>query len=215
MTLSSMEPVIRQTHRHACQVDFNHHHRNRDTRAMKDGQFTQLLQAARQGDDNARQQLLPQVYEELRDIARHHMRRENAGHTLQATALVNEAWLRLMGSDKPNDRAHFLALSAQTMRRVLVDHARSRNREKRGGELLRVTLADWLPENGASEDALLDLDDALVRLGTFDARAAKAIELLFFGGMTYEEIGWELGISKSTAFDDIKAGKAWLAAELK
>jgi RNA polymerase sigma factor (TIGR02999 family) len=181
---------------------------------MIDGQFTQLLHAARDGDNNARSQLLPQVYEELQTLARHHMRRENAGHTLQATALINEAYIRLQGVDEPNDRAHFLALSAQAMRRVLVDHARSRKREKRGGDLLRVTLSDWQAETATSEDALVDLDDALRRLGAFDARPARAVELLFFGGLTYEEIGRELGISKSAAFDDIKAAKAWLAAEM-
>lgn len=181
---------------------------------MAHGQFTQLLQAAKDGDVGARNQLLPQVYEELRTIARHQMRRENIGHTLQTTALVNEAYIRLSGADEPNDRAHFLALSSQAMRRVLVDHARAKKRDKRGGDLVRVTLVDWQPDVSASEDALLELDDALSKLGEFDARSARAIELLFFGGLTYEEIGAELGISKSSAFDDIKAAKAWLASQM-
>ncbi len=181
---------------------------------MVEGQFTQLLHAAKGGDATARNQLLPQVYEELRTLARHQMRRENAGHTLQATALINEAYIRLQGANEPNDRAHFLALSSQAMRRILVDHARSKNRDKRGGDLIRVTLVDWQPDANASEDALLELDDALSRLSEFDARSAQAIELLFFGGLTYEEIGQELGISKSSAFDDIKAAKAWLASQM-
>ncbi len=181
---------------------------------MADEQFTRLLHAARQGDSSAHNQLLPQVYDELRSIAGHQMRRENAGHTLQATALVHEAYMRLMGTNEPNDRAHFLALSARTMRRVLVDHARSKSREKRGGELVRVTLVDWQPDSAISEDGIIELDEALNQLAEFDARAARAIELLFFGGMTYEEIGQELGIAKSTVFDDIKAAKAWLAAEM-
>lgn len=181
---------------------------------MTNGDFTRLLESARQGDEQASQQLLPQVYEELRTLARRQMQRENAGHTLQSTALVNEAYLRLMGKPQAKNRAHFMALSAQAMRRILVDHARSKNREKRGGDLVRVTLVDWQPENQSTEQALLELDDALSRLSEFDDRAAKAIELLFFGGLTYEEIGEQLGISKSTAFDDIKAAKAWLASEM-
>lgn len=181
---------------------------------MAEGQFTRLLHAAKDGDVNARNQLLPQVYDELRTLARHQMRRENAGHTLQATALINEAYIKLQGAGEPNDRAHFLALSSQAMRRVLVDHARAKRREKRGGDLVRVTLVDWQPAASVSEDAIVDLDDALSKLGEFDARSARAIEMLFFGGLTYEEIGVELGISKSAAFDDIKAAKAWLASEM-
>lgn len=181
---------------------------------MTNGEFTRLLESARQGDDRASQQLLPQVYKELRALAGKYMRQENAGHTLQSTALVNEAYLRLLGTPEASNRAHFMALSAQAMRRILVDHARGKNREKRGGDLLRVTLADWQPDQHNTEEVLLELDDALSRLSMFDERAAKAIELLFFGGLTYEEIGEQLGISKSTAFDDIKAAKAWLASEM-
>lgn len=179
------------------------------------GEFTRLLVSAQQGDETASKQLLPQVYEELRTLARQHMRRENAGHTLQSTALVNEAYLRLMGAAQAQNRAHFLALSAQAMRRILVDHARAKNRDKRGGDLLRVTLSDWQPEQQNTEQALLELDDALSQLSAFDERAARAIELLFFGGLTYEEIGQQLGVSRSTAFDDIKAAKAWLAVQMQ
>lgn len=181
---------------------------------MVDGEFTRLLTSARQGDEEAHQQLLPKVYEELRTLAQQYMRRENSGHTLQATALVNEAYLKLLGAPQANNRAHFLALSAQAMRRILVDHARSKNREKRGGDLVRVTLTDWQTIEQTTEQSILELDEALCRLSEFDQRAGMAIELLFFGGLTYEEIGEQLGTSKSTAYDDIKAAKAWLATQM-
>ena len=182
---------------------------------MNNNQITQLLDAARAGDANARDLLLPRMYDELHVIARRHMRNENAGHTLQATALVNEAYLKLAGNQQvPENRAHFLALSAQAMRRILVDHARNKKREKRGGDLMQVTLTEWESSLSVTEDSILELDDALEKLAKFDERAEKAMVLMYFGGMTYEEIAKSLNVGRSTVFEDIKAAKAWLAVQM-
>ena len=176
---------------------------------------TQLLAAARSGDPAAREQLLPHVYDELRRLATGYMRRERQGHTLQATALVNEAYLRLAGSDvQAADRVHFFALAAQMMRRVLVDHARSKRRDKRGGNQLQVTLDESVFVSPESEAAVIELDEALDKLAAFDERAAKAVELMFFAGLTYDETAEVLGVSKTTVFEDLKIAKAWLAREM-
>lgn len=176
---------------------------------------TRLLSAARSGDAAAHQALLPQVYDELRRLAAGHMRRERAGHTLQATALVNEAYLRLAGADvQAADRVHFFALAAQMMRRILVDHARSRSRDKRGGVQAQITFDESVFISPQSEAAVLDLDEALDKLAGFDERAAKAVELMFFGGLTYDEAAEALGVSKTTVFEDLKLAKAWLAREM-
>lgn len=178
-------------------------------------QVTQLLAAVREGDPASRDQLMSIVYNELRRLASSHMRKERDNHTLQATALVNEAYLRLAGAElQATDRIHFFALTAQTMRRILVDHARTRSREKRGGGFVQTTLDGSVavsPENGA---AVVELDDALQRLAEFDERAAKAIELMYFGGLSYDEVGSVLGVAKTTIFEDIKIAKAWLAKEM-
>jgi RNA polymerase sigma factor (TIGR02999 family) len=177
--------------------------------------ITHLLQAARAGDAVARERLLPQVYDELRRLAASYMRRERAGHTLQATALVHEAYLRLAAAEaEASDRVHFFALAAQMMRRILVDHARSRARDKRGGGLAQVTLDESVLLSAESEAAVLELDDALQKLAAFDERAAHAVELMFFGGLSYEEAGEVLGVSKTTVFEDLKLAKAWLAREM-
>ena len=176
---------------------------------------TQLLAAAREGDESARGEILTRLYDELRALAASHMRREKAGHTLQATALVNEAYLRLAGADvQANDRAHLIALAAQSMRRVLVDHARSKQREKRGGDLAQVTLNEEIFSSPADDAALLELHDALERLAIFDERSAKAVELMYFGGLTYAQTGEVLGIARTTLFEDLRFAKAWLAREL-
>ena len=178
-------------------------------------QVTRLLAAVRQGDSDAQQQLLTTVYDELRRLAASYMRRERDNHTLQATALVNEAYLRLSGSEaEARDRVHFFALAAQTMRRILVDHARSKNRDKRGGGLQHTTLDGSVYVSDENQGAVLELDNALTRLAEFDERGARAIELMFFGGLTYEEAGDLLGVSKTTLFEDIRAAKAWLAREM-
>lgn len=176
---------------------------------------TQLLSAARAGDESAHSQILARLYNELRALASRHMRRESAGHTLQATALVNEAFLRLAGAEvKAKDRVHFFALAAQSMRRVLVDHARSKQRDKRGEGLAAITLNEEVFQSPANDASLLELHDALERLAVFDERGAKAVELMYFGGLTYEQAGEVLGISKTTLFEDLKVAKAWLAREL-
>ncbi|PVV08667.1 MAG: hypothetical protein B6D77_11570 [gamma proteobacterium symbiont of Ctena orbiculata] len=183
--------------------------------ADNETEVTQLLAAVREGDQGAHDQLLSQVYDELRRLAASHMRRERANHTLQATALVNEAYLRLAGAEaKAQDRVHFFALAAQTMRRILVDHARAKQRGKRGGGLKQTTLDGSVYVGDDNQDSVIELDDALQRLAEFDERGAKAVELMFFGGLTYDEAGEVLGVSKTTLFEDIKLAKAWLAKEM-
>ena len=180
-----------------------------------DNEITVLLSAVARGDEQAHAKLFPQVYDELRRIAAAQMRKERAGHTLQATALVNEAYVKMAGSDAPaNDRVHFFAMAAQNMRRILVDHARAKRRDKRGGDQLQVTLDESAFATPESEDGIIELDEALEKLAQFDERAAKAVELMFFGGLTYEEAAEVLGTSKTTVFEDLKIAKAWLAREL-
>jgi RNA polymerase sigma factor (TIGR02999 family) len=183
--------------------------------SAKENEVTQLLAAVREGDQGAHELLLSQVYDELRRLAASHMRRERSDHTLQATALVNEAYLRLAGAEaKARDRVHFFALAAQTMRRILVDHARAKKRGKRGGGLRQTTLDGSVYLDDDNRESVLELDDALQRLAEFDERGAKAVELMFFGGLTYDEAGEVLGISKTTLFEEIKLAKAWLAKEM-
>lgn len=178
--------------------------------------ITVLLGAVAAGDEHAIAQLFPQVYDELRRLAAAHMRRERSNHTLQATALVNEAYLKMAGNEAvPNDRVHFFALAAQQMRRILVDHARARRREKRGGDLLRVTFVESALAPAESANDLLELDEALARFAKVDARAARAVELMLFGGLSYAEIGAVLGLAKSTVSADVKAARAWLARTLE
>lgn len=177
--------------------------------------ITRLLAAARDGDATAHGTLLSQLYDELRRLAQRHMRRERPDHTLQATALVNEAYLRMAAADAaPADRVHFFALAAQMMRRILVDHARGKRRDKRGGDLLQVTLDESAVLTPQSQDAVLELDEALQRLAEFDQRAAQGVELMFFGGLTYQEAAQALGVSRSTVYEDVRVAKAWLAKEM-
>jgi RNA polymerase sigma factor (TIGR02999 family) len=177
---------------------------------------TDLLAAWRTGNEQALHQLMPLVYDELRRIARRHLRRERAGLTIQATALVNEAYVRLLDAQRVQwrDRAHFFAMASRLMRRVLVDHARARLAAKRGGGGTRVTLDD-VPEP-ASDPApdLLALDDALETLATVDARKARVVELRVFGGLTVEETATALDISPDTVGRDWNFAKSWLRREL-
>ena len=177
---------------------------------------TELLQAWSEGDDVALEQLTPLVEEELRRLARAYMRRERPGHTLQTTALVNEAFLRLTDARRVRwqDRAHFLGISARLMRRVLVDHARSRAYRKRGGGAKRVTLDERLvgsPEPGLD---LVALDRALTALAAVDARKGRVIELRYFGGFSVEETAEVLGVSSDTVKRDWRLAKLWLLREL-
>lgn len=177
-------------------------------------------------DDDSRErarrkaeELLPQVYDELRRLARGYMARENRGHTLEPTALVHEAWVRMADQSRVDwqGRTHFRAVGAQMMRRVLIDHARKREGQKRGGGLQRVTLGDTLlrpPEAEVDLPELLALDDALGRLADLDERQARVVELRCFGGLTHAEIAETLGVSERTVGSDWKHGRAWLRREL-
>jgi RNA polymerase sigma-70 factor (ECF subfamily) len=176
---------------------------------------SQLLRAWTDGDQRALDILTPIVHEELRRIARNHMRREPLGHSLQATALVNEAYMRLVDYKRMQwrNRAHFFAVSAQLMRRILVEHARRHNL-KRGGGIRHIPLEETaLPSVARSED-LIVLDDALSRLATFDARMAQVVELRFFGGLSVEETAEVLKISSVTVMRDWSSARAWLYREI-
>jgi RNA polymerase sigma-70 factor, ECF subfamily len=176
---------------------------------------TRMLQDARSGDRQALDRLLPLVYAELHRIAESHMRAERPDHTLQPTALVNEAFLRLVGGTPAsfNDRTHFLSAASLAMRRVLVDHARMRQAAKRGG--LNVTLDDALVGAPAAGLDMLALDDALTRLAAADARSAQVVEMRFFGGLGIPEIAEALGTSPATVKRDWQFAKGWLARELR
>jgi RNA polymerase sigma-70 factor (ECF subfamily) len=178
---------------------------------------SQLLKDWGRGDESALDKLIPLVYEELRKIAHYQMARERAGHTLQTTALVNEVYLRLIGgSEIPwQDRAHFMALSAQLMRRVLVDHARGRGRAKRGGAVQRLSLDESLAIPVGPDADIARLDDALNALAAADARKAKTVELRFFGGFSVEETAKVLNVSVRTVMNDWQFAKVWLLREMQ
>ena len=178
--------------------------------------ISQLLADWANHDPTAREQLVPIVYEELRRLAHHHMRGERAGHTLQTTALVNEVYLRLAGIDglRWRDRAHFFAMAASLMRRVLVDYARQRGREKRGAGLSVVSL----DENAVAARPAVDivaLDDALAALAAVDPQQSRVVELRFFAGLSVEETAEALGISPATVKRDWATAKLWLYNELR
>jgi RNA polymerase sigma factor (TIGR02999 family) len=180
-------------------------------------QVTQLLIDWGNGDENALQQLIPLVHDELRRVARRHMAHERAQHTLQATALVNEAYMRLIDIRQVRwqNRAHFFAMSARLMRRILVDFARSRRYQKRGGGAQKVSLDEALigsPERGSD---LVALDEALTALAAVDQRKAQVVEMRFFGGLSVEETAEALHVSRDTVMRDWKLAKAWLLRELK
>jgi RNA polymerase sigma-70 factor (ECF subfamily) len=178
---------------------------------------TLLLKAWAGGNDSVLDELVPIVYGELRRMAHQQMSRERAGHTLQTDALIDEAFLRLIG-DKPiqwNDRAHFFACCAKMMRRILVDHARSRCRIKRGGAMQEVTINSRLPLTSNVDTHIARLDDALTLLEKMDARKAKIVEYRFFGGFSVEETADALKISTRTVLNDWKFAKAWLLRELE
>ena len=177
---------------------------------------TALLRAWRQGDHDAFGQLTPLVYDELRRRARHYLRGERPNHTLQPTALVNEVYLRMVKIDQVDwhDRAHFFAVAARQMRRLLVDSARGRRYQKRGGGAFNVTFDEALAPSDRSPD-LVALDDALDALGAQDERKARVVELRFFGGLTNEEIAAALDISTDTVTRDWQMAKLWLRRELR
>jgi RNA polymerase sigma factor (TIGR02999 family) len=180
-------------------------------------EFTQLLGAWREGkDETALDRLMPLVYDELRRLAARRLDLERTGHTLQPTALVHEAYVRLVeGEVSFNDRAHFFALAARIMRRVLVDHARARISDKRGGGRANITLREGSAAVDPETIDLLALDEALSRLGELDPRMARVIELHYFGGLTYAETSTALCISEATVDRQLRLAKAWLAEQLE
>jgi RNA polymerase sigma-70 factor (ECF subfamily) len=177
---------------------------------------TQWLMAWSNGDESALERLIPLVHSELRRLAKRYMRRERPGHTLQTTALVNEAYVRLIdaGRVKWQDRAHFLAISARLMRRILVDYARSRNYDKRGGEARHVALEEAAVYSEDRAPDLIALDDVLRALAETDPRKSQIVELRFFGGLSVEETAEVLKVSPDTVGRDWRLAKAWLLREL-
>ena len=177
---------------------------------------TALLRAWGQGDVQARDKLLPLVYEELRRRAHAYVRRERQGHALEPTALVHEAYLRLVKQDRMNweNRSQFYGVAAQMMRRILVDQARARKMAKRSGQWARVSLADFIAARPPRDVDLLDLHDALEELEGFDQRKVRVVELRFFGGLSLEETGQVLGVSLGTVEREWQAARAWLYARL-
>lgn len=176
---------------------------------------TSLLVRWSEGDHSALEQLTPIIYDDLLRLARARLRREYGQHTLQPTALVHEAYLRLADQTKlhAENRAHFYAIAANTMRRVLIEHARKRMAQKRGGGV-RVTLQTGMDIAEQRAPDVIVLDDALRRLAEIDERKSRAIELKFFGGMTTEEIGLVLGISVATVGRELRLGQAWMRREM-
>lgn len=174
-------------------------------------QITMLLKSWQEGDDAALEQLTASVYDELHKLARSAFRGERPGHTLQPTALVNEAFVRLVGADIGwQNRAHFFALSARMMRRILVNHAESRNAQKRGGPQVALTLDEGMVGAAETDERFEALDEAITELATFDERKAELIELQIFGGLTFEEMAEVTGLSTSTLDRELRAAKAWL-----
>jgi RNA polymerase sigma factor (TIGR02999 family) len=179
--------------------------------------ITELLTAWNNGDRSALEKLAPLILEDLRRIAKRHLARERAGHSLQTTALVNEAYLRLVGIRKVNwkDRVHFFAVSARLIRHILVDAARARGAGIRGGHVVKVTLDEALAVSDRRSADLVALDDALTALSAVDPRKAKMIELRFFGGLSVKETAEVLDVAPNTVLRDWKLAKAWLWREMK
>jgi RNA polymerase sigma-70 factor (ECF subfamily) len=183
---------------------------------MDEGQVTVLLKAMRAGDTTAEQRLLPLVYEELHRLARSYMRRERPDHTLQATALIHEAYLKLAGAQVDwKNREHFIGVAARVMRRVLVDYARAHSAEARGGELKRVDLEEGVAVSAERAAELLMVDAALELLAKSEPRQARVVELRYFGGLSVEEIASLLHISARSVKRDWLLARLWLFKELR
>lgn len=179
--------------------------------------ITDLLQQASEGEREVLDELLPLVYDELRGIAHNQLRAERPGHTLNTTALVHEAYLKLVDQTRVEwkNRAHFYAVAARAMRRILVDYARKRGRQKRGGDAIRVPLeTDLMAFSSSQSDALQALDESLQRLETINPRHGRVVECRYFGGMTVEETAAALDISPATVSRDWQFARAWLKREL-
>jgi RNA polymerase sigma factor (TIGR02999 family) len=178
--------------------------------------ITQLLVQCKEGDRKALDALIPHVYAQLHSMAEQCFRGERESHTLRATALVHEAYLRLAGSEVDwQSRAHFFAVAARVMRRILVDHARSQQRQKRGGGAWKLSLDDT-PTVGTEKPAMMvALDDALTALARMDGRKSETLEMIYFGGLTYEEAAAVLGVSVPTVQRDLRMAKAWIYREMQ
>jgi len=187
-----------------------------DEPSVSPHRVTQLLQEWSHGDDAALAELTPLVYEELRRLAHHYMKGERPDHTLQTTALVNEAYLRLADQINPNwrSRAHFFAVAARGMRRILVSYARSNRAQKRGGGAARIELDEAAILSPEQSKEIVDLHEALERLGTLDSRKAQVVEHKYFGGLNHDEIAEVMKISAVTVRRDWVFAKAWLHKEL-
>src|SRR5437867_1490457 len=187
-----------------------------DEPAASPHRVTQLLQQWSRGDDAALAGLTPLVYEELRRLAHHYMEGQPSDQTLQATALVNEAYLRLADQTNPNwqSRAHFFAVAARAMRQILVSYARSNRAQKRGGGAARIELDEAVILSPEQSKEIVDLDEALERMATLDSRKARVVELKFFGGLNYDEIAEVLKIARRTARRDWEFARIWLYREL-
>ena len=187
-----------------------------DEPSVSPNKVTQLLQQWSHGDDFALAELTPLVYEELRRLAHHYMEGERPDHTLQTTALVNEAYLRLADQTASNwqSRAHFFAVAARAMRQILVSYARSNRAQKRGGGVARIELDESAILSPEQSKEIVDLHEALERLGTLDSRKARVVELKYFGGLNYDEIAEVMKVSTVTVRRDWVFAKAWLYDEL-
>ena len=177
---------------------------------------TQILLEWRSGNEEALKRLMPVVYDELRQLAGRYMRSERREHTLQPTALVNEAYIRLVDMKVSwQDRAHFFAVAARLMRRLLVDHARGHKRAKREGEAAKLPLDEAVEVSVSPASNVIAVDEALTRLAEFDSRKSEILELRYFGGLSNEEVAEALGVSRATVQRDLRLAKAWLTRELK
>jgi RNA polymerase sigma factor (TIGR02999 family) len=178
--------------------------------------LTGLLNAWHSGDADAGERAMGLVYQELRRLAARRLAAERQGHTLQPTALVNEAYMKLLAGEVPKvvDRVHFFALAATTMRRILVDHAKSRRRQKRGGNRQQVTLDEAAAVAEEAPEEMLALDAAIERLAALEPRLARIVELHYFAGLNYEEMATALDVSRTTVNRELRLAKAWLHKEL-
>jgi RNA polymerase sigma-70 factor, ECF subfamily len=181
------------------------------------GETTRLLNAFDAGDATAMQRLFTLIYDELHTLAQACFRRQPRRHTLQSTALVNEAFLRLVGATRADwtGRAHFLAVAARAMRQILIDHARAQHRAKRGGGWREITIEEAATPITETPPNLLELDDALQQLAALDARQSRIVELRFFGGLTVEQVAQVLQLSRSTVESEWRMARAWLRRELE
>lgn len=184
---------------------------------MADHEVTNVLQRLVEGNASAVDELLPMVYDELRQLAQKYMRKQPENHTLQPTALANEACVRLLGHGviPPRNRAHFFAIAATAMRQVLANHARDKNTDKRNPGGRRLTLSDLPTPDDAAEIDLIELDEALTRLAALDERQSRLVELRFFSGMTISDAAEAMAISTATAEREWRMARAWLSAELR